>query len=176
MTRFIAFSIFFTITFAQPYRCDWQVIGAGGGMMSGSYRCGSTLGQTTIGIIENSNLMAFIGFWQAEIISGIQEKEHFKSQIIPVSETRLYPPSPNPFVRTSAISYTLKNETRTLIQIYDIQGRVIRTLVNSKQKPGRYSLNWDAKDNTGRSVASGVYICRFTAGDYRLNTKLVLQR
>jgi len=93
-----------------------------------------------------------------------------------VTETKLFPPAPNPFYRTIKICYLLNAEVHTVIQVYDILGRKIRVIANSIQKPGEYSICWDGRDDAGRNVASGVYILRFVAGDYRRNAKIVLTR
>ncbi len=161
---------------AQSYRCDWSVSGIAGGDMTGAYRCGSTVGQTAVGLLSGDNLLAHIGFWVPEIFVGIQERERFRLDAVTIKETRLYPAMPNPFTRTTQIRYTLSTERSTLVEICDISGRVVRTLLNSRQKPGRYSLNWDAKDNAGRTVACGVYFVRFKADDYQRNLKIVLNR
>lgn len=166
----------FSLLSAQSYRCDWQVVANGGGELAGTYRCGATIGQTATGILSGENLLAYIGFWCPEVVTGIDEKEPFRWEMSAIKETRLYPPFPNPFTRTIQIRYTLNTGRQTLIQVCDISGRVIKTLLNSNQNPGRYTLFWDGKDSRGRTVASGVYICRFLAGDYQRNTKLILQR
>jgi len=172
----LLFITFCSVTVAQPYRCEWQVVAIGGNEMAGSYRLGSTAGQTAIGRLTGTNLLALIGFWQTDIITGIDEKGQFRWETANIRETRLYPPAPNPFYRTTRIRYTLSSEQHTTVQICDITGRIVRTLVNSNQNPGRYSMVWDGKDNSGRQVASGIYICQFTAGDYQHRTKLLLQR
>ncbi len=163
------------LAIAQPYRCEWQVVAIAGGDISGAYRVGSTAGQSAVGWLTGTNLLAHIGFWYPDIVTGIEEKGRFRWESADIRETRLYPPVPNPFTGAALIRYTLNTERQTLMQVCDITGRVIRTLVHSTQKPGRYSLVWDGKDNTGRAVASGIYICRFVAGDYQRNTKLILQ-
>ena len=56
----------------------------------------------------------------------------------------------------------------------DITGRCCRSLVNSDQKPGYYSVTWDGRDNRDRSLPSGVYLVKFAAGNYRATKKLVL--
>jgi len=172
----LAFRLFFTLASAQSYRCDWQVVAIGGNEMAGAYRTGSTAGQTAIGWLNSTNLMAHIGFWYPDIVTGIAEKENFRWESASSKETRLFPPAPNPFIRTTQLRYTLNTERQTRIQICDISGRTVRTLLNSSQPAGRYTLVWDGKDNSGRPVASGIYICRFTAGDYQHSTKLILQR
>ncbi|MEO0080602.1 MAG: FlgD immunoglobulin-like domain containing protein, partial [candidate division WOR-3 bacterium] len=74
------------------------------------------------------------------------------------------------------IRYTLDAERLTLIEVHDLTGRVVRRLVNSRQKPGHYTLSWNGTDMLGRRVANGVYFCRMVAGDYRATRKVVLER
>jgi hypothetical protein len=160
---------------AQNYRCDWNVVGIGGGEMSSTaYRCGSTAGQTAIGQMTGTNYQAFIGFWQIDVPVGIREEAQWPSG--QVLATRLYAPMPNPCRGWAAIRYSLNAERRTTLRIHDLAGRVVRTLVNSQQKPGRYSLRWDGRDNAGRLLAAGVYFCKFRAGDYQATEKLSLMR
>jgi len=160
---------------AQPYRCDWSVIGIGGGEMTGStYTCGSTVGQTAAGQITGSNYWALIGFWQTEGQTGVREAAKWSSG--PVVETRLYTPQPNPARTHVAIRYSLCAENRVHLTLHDLTGRVVRTLCASSMKRGAYSVTWNGTDDRGRELARGVYFCRMTAGDYRATEKLVLQR
>jgi len=160
---------------AQNYKCDWSVVGIGGGDMAGSsYKCGATAGQTAAGLITGSNYWALIGFWQPEGQTGVREQAYSPSQGPLV--TRLYSPFPTPFVRGVAIRYSLAAEGRVTLRVHDLAGRVVRTLANGVMRPGRYSLSWNGADDRGRELARGVYFCRFTAGDYRATEKLVLQR
>lgn len=160
---------------AQSYKCDWSVNGIGGGEVTGgNYRCGATAGQTATGLMAGENLLALIGFWQAEAQVGIKEVTKWSSGKVLV--TRLYIPAPNPFRTRVTIRYTLATERPTLVQVCDITGREVRRLIDSKQKPGRYHLLWDGKDSRGRRVACGVYFCRFSAGDYCATEKLILSR
>ena len=55
-----------SICLAQNYRCGWNVVGIAGGEMTGVYKCGSTVGQTAVGLVTGSNYWALIGFWQPE--------------------------------------------------------------------------------------------------------------
>jgi hypothetical protein len=161
---------------AQQYRCDWSVVALGGGDMAGSaYRCGVTAGQTAAGYMNGPLHQAFIGYWQTEAQVGIEE-EVVKRSSGPALETRLYAPRPNPGRGVIALRYTLDAERQTLLQVHDLTGRAVRTLVASSVKPGAHSVAWNGTDDAGRSVAAGVYFCRFSAGDTRQTQKLVLQR
>jgi hypothetical protein len=162
-----------SVSVAQNYRCDWSVVGSGGGEMNGNYRCGSTVGQTAAGQITSSNYRALIGFWQPEGQTGVREAQWSSGQVL---KTRLYQPQPNPARTHVAICYSLRAAAHASLSIHDLTGRQIRVLVNSQQKPGRYSVTWNGRDHAGRSLANGVYFCRFSSGDYRATEKLVLQK
>jgi hypothetical protein len=58
--------------------------------------------------------------------------------------------------------------------VYDARGRVIKTLVNRTQAPGRYTLVWDGKSANGQRVASGSYVCMLKADSFTANVKLVM--
>jgi sugar lactone lactonase YvrE len=77
----------------------------------------------------------------------------------------LYQNYPNPFNPVSTIRYTLPEEMRVVLRIYDIRGKEIRTLVNEHQKAGFKSVVWDGRDDTGRPVGSGIYIYRIQSDD-----------
>ncbi len=82
--------------------------------------------------------------------------------------------TPNPFRGTTSIRYTVPggNAERRLpvrIEVYDLTGRRVETLLNKEQKPGVYRVQWEAK---GR--ASGMYFCRFQVSDFTVTRKLTL--
>ncbi len=171
----VALHAFGSICLAQNYKCDWSVVGIGGGEMAGSaYKCGATAGQTAAGFITGPSYWALIGFWLPEEQTGVREQAYWPShgQLV----TRLYPPQPNPFRAALAIRYSLATEGRVELRVHDLTGRVVRTLANGVMRPGRYSLRWDGADGRGRELARGVYFCRFKAGDHREVKKLLLTR
>lgn len=88
----------------------------------------------------------------------------------------LYQNTPNPFNSKTAISYYVTANDRVILKIYDIAGRMIRTLVDNTQNPGYYSVNWNGKDDSGKNLASGVYFYRMTAGGFRSSKKMILVR
>lgn len=100
---------------------------------------------------------------------------------------RLSQSRPNPFTRSTTIPYTVSADRRprTAVRlcIYDISGSLVRTLVDTKQQPGHYSVSWDGRDESGRMVSSGVYFCTLSATqrgeeieDFRSASRLVLIR
>jgi hypothetical protein len=160
---------------AHGYSVDWSVNDLGGmAMVSASFQTVNSLGQTVVGRFAGSSFQAFLGYWQIGTQAAVREP------VRPVSPgewpTTLLPPTPNPFRVRVAVHYSLAAESRTTIELVDLSGRVVRTLVNTIQRPGRYRLSWSGTDDRGRLLANGVYFCKFSAGDYRATQKLVLQR
>ena len=81
---------------------------------------------------------------------------------------------PNPFNPTTQIRYDLPEDALVAINIYDIMGRSIRSLVNSKQTAGYRSIQWNATNNLGEPVSAGMYIYMIQAGEFRQTKKMVL--
>lgn len=81
---------------------------------------------------------------------------------------------PNPFNPSTTISYDLPTDALISIVIYDATGQMVRQLVNEQRLAGRYQVQWDAKDNLGRSVGSGVYIAKVEAGSFSASQKMLL--
>ncbi|MCK4333170.1 T9SS type A sorting domain-containing protein [candidate division WOR-3 bacterium] len=102
---------------------------------------------------------------------GIGEQE-FKTP----TAYRLTQNSPNPFTSLTAIPYQIPQESEVSLVIYDAAGRVVRTLVDESRKVGYHTAYWDGRDAQGVEVPTGVYFCRFRAGDYRKIRKMILLR
>ena len=85
---------------------------------------------------------------------------------------------PNPFNPGTAIHYDLPADgAKTVrLQIYNVLGQTIRTLVAERQEPGFYSVHWDGKDDRGASAASGLYFYRLQAGEQVLVRRMMLMR
>jgi len=81
---------------------------------------------------------------------------------------------PNPFNPTTQIRYDLPEDALVSINIYDLMGRSIKSLVNSNQPAGYRSIQWDATNNYGESVSAGMYIYTIQTGDFRATKKMVL--
>jgi len=82
---------------------------------------------------------------------------------------------PNPFNPVTQIRYQLPEVSLVTIQIYDIMGRVVRTLVNSEtQITGYRQVTWNALNDLGQPVSAGMYLYVIQAGDFRDTKKMVL--
>ena len=71
---------------------------------------------------------------------------------------------PNPFVDILVINYQLPQKAHVTVEILDVTGRVINTLVNEPKEPGCYSIVWHGKDKHGRTLPAGIYFYRIKAG------------
>ena len=85
------------------------------------------------------------------------------------SEYSLFQNYPNPFNARTTIKYGLPEAARVIINIYDVLGRRVETLVDTKQQPGYYQVTWNADD-----LSSGIYFYKLTAGDFVESKKMTL--
>jgi DNA-binding transcriptional MerR regulator len=83
---------------------------------------------------------------------------------------------PNPFNPETTILYTLKSPVQIILRIYDVQGQLVRGLVNDYQQPGNYSVRWDGLNQNGIQIPSGIYFLRIHAGDESLSQRLVMMK
>lgn len=84
--------------------------------------------------------------------------------------------SPNPFNPNTVIGYYVPERCEVHLEIYDIKGRKVRTLVDKSQTEGTYSVDWNGRWNNGSEAASGVYFYRLRAGKTTLSKKMILLR
>ena len=88
--------------------------------------------------------------------------------IIP-EKIHLFNPYPNPFNPTTTIRLSVVARQASLLQIYDVTGRLVETFINETLEPGTYEIIWDA-----RSHPAGIYFIQMTAGRNRQVQKLIL--
>jgi hypothetical protein len=89
----------------------------------------------------------------------------------------LYGNSLNPFDARTEIRFGLPEAGRVALQVFDISGRLVRELVAGETlAAGVHAVTWDGRDGAGRSVSSGVYLCRLDAGRHQQTRRMVLSR
>jgi hypothetical protein len=81
---------------------------------------------------------------------------------------------PNPFNPSVRIAYGVPSHARVLVQIWSIDGRLVRTVEDAERSTGMYTAEWNGKDQAGRDVSSGLYFCKLTVGKEVLTKKLTL--
>lgn len=73
---------------------------------------------------------------------------------------------PNPFNPTTNINFSLPENVNTRLEVYDMTGRLVKTLVRGQLDAGVHTITWNGQDNVGAQVASGVYLYRLQAGTF----------
>ena len=81
---------------------------------------------------------------------------------------------PNPFNLRTTFRYQLSERTDVRLTIYDLLGQKVRVLVAKMQPAGWYHVNWDARDEVGQMVSSGVYLCKLEAEEDVMQTRKAL--
>jgi len=88
----------------------------------------------------------------------------------------LYQNSPNPFNSQTAIRYSIPRECNVSLSIYDITGKLVKTLMNETMNPGVYTISWNGNDNDGRKVGQGVYFYILKTTDEEMQKKMLMLR
>ena len=84
---------------------------------------------------------------------------------------------PNPFNLETQISYNIPKSSEVILEIYNIKGQRVKTLVNNETKiPGSYNVIWDGKDDSGKPVANGIYFYRLDTNKVSFTKKMILMR
>jgi hypothetical protein len=81
---------------------------------------------------------------------------------------------PNPFNPATTIEYSLPKREDVTIDIFNLLGQKVRTLVDEYKSAGTYHITWDGTDTSGNPLATGIYFCRFRAGDHVQSKKMLL--
>ncbi len=81
---------------------------------------------------------------------------------------------PNPFNPMTTIRFALPSAAHTTVMVYDIKGRVVRTLVDGRLDAATHTVQWRGEDDGGRSVAAGIYFYRVASGDHLATGRMAL--
>ena len=84
--------------------------------------------------------------------------------------------APNPFTESTSISFDLPDRSHVTIEIIDVGGRVVRTLVDETRGADRYYAAWDGRDRSGAAAGPGIYFVRMTARGFSATRKMMLLR
>jgi len=95
---------------------------------------------------------------------------------IPVLVTELFNNYPNPFNPETTIRYSVKETCPVTIEVYNLKGQLVRTLVNEIKTAGNYSVVWNGRDNNNQPVSSGVYFYKMNTGKYSSTKKMILMK
>jgi hypothetical protein len=154
---------------AQPVISRSVSASAGERVTAGAIVLQSTLGETVVGAATAGAFILESGYWWATLGAAVD---------VPAVETLPAEPrwlglGPNPFARSLSLGFALPRETAVLLEVFNVQGRRVRTLSNERLGPGRHDLRWDGTDGAGNELGSGIYWVRLRAGSLELRRKIV---
>ena len=90
------------------------------------------------------------------------------------AETGLRQNYPNPFNPKTTVAFSLREAGTVNLSVYDVHGRLVRTLVDESRGRGEYAVVWEGRDDSGSAVASGIYYCRLVTEAMVETRKMVL--
>jgi len=157
-------------------------------------------GSVTWIALDNENIVGYSLYRNDErlnesVISGVGYSAHGDVALKPVikgghetvygsqgAPTALTPVSyaftiaPNPFVKQTSVNYALPRASEVAIKVYDVAGKLVKTLVSERLDAGYYTASWAGRDNIGRNVAAGVYFIEMNAKGFESQHKVVFVR
>ena len=127
---------------------------------------------TAIAIDDSGNTSAFS---QVAVITNVEKLEDSN-----IPETfSLSQNYPNPFNPETTIRFEIpfmEKSVKVELCLYNLQGHLIRTLINDERSPGAYQVRWDGLDDGGNIVATGIYLYRIRAGEFAATKKMILMK
>ena len=159
--------------YAQQYvmtKSDFS--SAGGTASSTNYILKDATGQSVTGESKDANYIEQAGLHTYSKLKQIGIDEETALPIIPKVFDLSYP-SPNPVARSATIRYAVPRVAKVNILVYDVSGRMVKTLVSGNRKAAFYTITWNGESDNGNRVAQGVYFVRMAAPDYTATKKLI---
>ena len=112
------------------------------------------------------------GVWKCDITTSVED-----DRIVPdINTLKLAKNYPNPFNSCTQISFTLSEAGSVTFAIYDLRGRIVRTMEKGYLEKGEHTLKWDGRLRNGSSAPSGVYVIECRCGDVVKRLKAILSR
>lgn len=143
------------------------ITGGGGELSRAGFQLVGAAAQPVTGHSAGGNFELESGLW----LGGSGQTGTAVDEPVP-GVHRLLGARPNPFNPRTEIRFELASATRVRIDVHDVRGHLVRTLVDESKPSGMHSVLWDGTDESGRRVASGTYYLRLTADD-RVETRKV---
>ena len=156
---------------AQGYSIGWSSLQGGGGSSSGAqYQLGGTIGQFAPGTMAGSTFSLQGGMWSATpratgaVPGGDRD----------TGPARIAFAGPNPVVGRTAFTFRLPTAGRAQLDLIDIAGKRVRSLAAGPHAAGRYVLQWNGEDASGRRLPAGVYFLLLDAAGTRSSCRVVV--
>ncbi len=81
---------------------------------------------------------------------------------------------PNPFNPETTISYSLNQSSKVRLEVYNVKGQLVKTLLDTQMPAGNHNLTWQGNDNRGNNVSSGIYYIRMSSDNFSTSRKVML--
>lgn len=162
---------------AQNGMQRFTIDGGGGSSASGSYIVSGTVGQPDAGALTGGTYALAGGFWLGGgALSGVEEGHPAQDGGASTLVTGMSPVAPNPMRGSTLLSFRLARPEVVRLEVFNVRGEKVRTLVQGPRTGGSYQIVWDGGDEQGTEAASGLYLIRFAAGAYHAEQKVLLVR
>ena len=132
-----------------------------------------TTNQAKVKAVAHQGATTLTGFSDSLFVIAVPSAVQVETTTLP-ARFALEANTPNPFNPLTTIHFELDRAGSAALRIFSVSGALVRTLVQKQLPSGRYRAQWDGRDEQGRSVGSGVYIYRLTAGGRGLARKMSL--
>ncbi len=172
---------------AAPDSIDfWVLIGNGGSSDSvnglqptpnpSNYYLGVTVGEACdqISYAGGGAYTGYFGFWWPDVIPPVYTGTKESDATGPSFTNYLAAPKPNPARGPVKISYGVARTAEVSLCVYDLTGRRVKQLFSGTLEPGNYMTVWTGTSDNGSRLSEGVYILRYTAGNFVRTEKLML--
>lgn len=115
-----------------------------------------------------------IGSWlDWKIVMGLGDGEY--ADRMP-RQYSLFQNYPNPFNPSTSITYTIVKSADVRLEVFNILGQSVRTLMDNRHAPGSYTVQWDGRDGAGKILPSGAYLYRLHVDGTPLTKKMILMK
>jgi len=114
------------------------------------------------------------GGWESEIVEIMFFYTGTNAGNSIVAVTKLINNYPNPFNPVTNIFYSVKERGNVSLEVYNLKGQLVKTLVNETKETGDYTTIWDGTDHSNKSVSSGIYLYRMKSDNYISTRKMIL--
>lgn len=164
------------LTLAQPSAAtptlDRIVLGSGGGTATnGTLRLDLTIGEAMTGVALGPGPTAQFGFW-CTVVPAVLGLEEDAANLGGFAIQR----SPNPFSTRTQIEFAIPagSEVPVWLGVHDLNGRLVRVLVDQRRGSGRNKVEWDGRSDGGAPNPAGVYFITIRAGNFKATRKVVM--
>ncbi len=155
----------------------WVLSAAGGELRGGRLVGTATLGEGLVAAeLRGTDKIMHPGFQAKKKLLGPAPGAIGEDSPVPQGRTRLIGNAPNPFNPATMVRFNLAAAGVVTLRIYDVRGRLVRTLVAGSFPAGEHAVTWDGRSDGGAPVASGVYLLDMEAGGSHTQHKMTLAR